>query len=414
MGKRSGGARARRALIGSMAAACAGGPAAHASAQEQWTAGGGAFVGYRFGSEQGIEWGFEGFGSRLYDDNDACSNGPRYGVGPLLQVSLTGLGDPRITVAMQAGGEFERAVSGLTGELGLSYRPEREAFGLHLGITPESLIFNASFRYQMFLNDAFLGAGVRLPPTYGVPSFCSVGRPLRTRDGIAAVGAPVQLADTSGETHAARVASAGRCWAHDAQLEYASVPAFLALADDLSRSGAPTALVGAALSAARDELHHAALCSALASRHLDQMLHPVLPEAPARAPLSGTALLQRLALESWLDGCLTEGIAAAQAALAAQLARDRQAQRAQQRIAHDEHRHAELAWRVLHFAVAAGGDDVRDLLSRARDVAPLQADGADHPNDLCAHGRLDAARLNPLAARHTERAKARLAQALCA
>jgi hypothetical protein len=76
----------------------------------------------------------------------------------------------------------------------------------------------------------------------------------------------------------------------------------------------------------------------------------------------------QLAIESWLDGCVSEGSAARHAALAARCATDRQARAVQHQIAVDETRHAELGWSTLAWAVARGGAPVRDALYKLRQV----------------------------------------------
>src|SRR5688572_20386812 len=64
-----------------------------------------------------------------------------------------------------------------------------------------------------------------------------------------------------------------------AHLEAASVPAFLMLADDLQRAGAPSALIDAARVAAADEVRHARLMGTLA-RAAGAELPAVTIEAP--------------------------------------------------------------------------------------------------------------------------------------
>src|SRR6185369_673491 len=65
--------------------------------------------------------------------------------------------------------------------------------------------------------------------------------------------------------------------------------------------------------------------------------------------------LARLAVESFQDGCLGEGVAAASAR------RSRGAVNAM--IARDEQRHADLAWSVLAFCLAEGGPAVREVVA---------------------------------------------------
>ena len=72
---------------------------------------------------------------------------------------------------------------------------------------------------------------------------------------------------------------------------------------------------------------------------------PELQKAPAVTGMS----LAELAVESLIDGCLLEGVAAEVAARALIRARDRQARAALAVIARDEASHATLAWDVVHW-----------------------------------------------------------------
>ena len=105
----------------------------------------------------------------------------------------------------------------------------------------------------------------------------------------------------------------------------------------------------------------------------------VLPPPPAlRAPLVGESGLVRLAVESWLDGCLGEGRAALEAEEAARRAHDPAARRIQGMIAQDEARHAELAWQVVDWALARGGRRVQGAL-RAERATGGASDGERSP-----------------------------------
>jgi hypothetical protein len=167
------------------------------------------------------------------------------------------------------------------------------------------------------------------------------------------------------------------------------VPAFLQLAAELSRQQAPAGLIRGALAAAGDEARHARGCALLASRHLRQCVQPALPDVAPRRSCTGRAGLEQLALESWIDGCLAEGVAAAHAARAAAQSGDPEARALQLRVAADERRHAELAWSILEWTLQRGGDPVRALLHGFRDIeaAPVAAD-ASATEGLEHHGRL--------------------------
>jgi hypothetical protein len=77
-----------------------------------------------------------------------------------------------------------------------------------------------------------------------------------------------------------------------------------------------------------------------------------------------------LATEAWLDGCLGEGAAAAQAQYALRCAADEGVRSTLAVIARDEASHAELAWAVLAFCLQEGGSPVCEAIAallRSRD-----------------------------------------------
>jgi len=100
----------------------------------------------------------------------------------------------------------------------------------------------------------------------------------------------------------------------------------------------------------------------------------------ARPLLAGQAALVRLAIESWVDGCLGEGAAAACAAQEATSTTRPDIRSTQQRIAQDEARHAELAWDVLQWSLQAGGRDVREALHATAAAKPADP-ATDHAGD---------------------------------
>ncbi len=121
-----------------------------------------------------------------------------------------------------------------------------------------------------------------------------------------------------------------------------------------------------ALEAARDEQVHTALCSALASGYAGVELRPALLEAPPARDASRSQALARLAAESWQDGAIGEGVAAAFARRALATSTDRAAKAAQAIIARDEGEHAKLAWDVAAWCVEEGGRPARDAIAAAR------------------------------------------------
>jgi len=190
--------------------------------------------------------------------------------------------------------------------------------------------------------------------------------------------------------------------------ECASVPAFLDLAEALLACGAPLHLVDQALDAACDEIVHARISAKLASRYLGEAVCPTLPSLSPRAPLSGTLGLVRLAVESWIDGCLGEGAAARQAARARKLAADPPARAALRCIEVDEARHAELGWHVLRWAIERGGADARDAVRSLRNLEPMPAAATEASDGIEAFGRLSAAEMNAVTERNLAESRRRL------
>jgi hypothetical protein len=400
----------RRLAILSAASGALFSPPARAQTSDRWIPGAGIFIGAAFGSGARFEWGLETFATYRFAGY-GCSNTPRSGVGPLLQIAVGDFTHPRATLAIQGGAELSTySLTALTFEVGATYRlGDRPGFGIHTGITPEFVIFNGSFRAQWLLDDYSITGGARLPATYGGPGYCVEGRPLRTAAGLANVCGTTNHGDAL-PSHARRddvALLAGRGWEGAARHECASVPAFLQLAAELLAHDAPDALIARALAAAEDEIRHTQLCAALASRYLGARICPTLPDVPPRPPRAGTAGLVRLATESWLDGCLAEGVAARRAERASQLATDALAQEAQRVIAREEARHADLAWSILSWATERGGAEARDEVRSLRNVemtpCPTEGDPA-----TARYGRLGASHVNEVTERHHARSRDRL------
>jgi hypothetical protein len=121
--------------------------------------------------------------------------------------------------------------------------------------------------------------------------------------------------------------------AHD---EAASVKAFVAIARELARHGAPRELVVRAADAALDEVRHARAMAALAREHNASPLAPRFLDVPARDLLA-------IALENAVEGCVREtfGVFVAHHQARSASARLRPVFA---RIAEDETRHAQWSW----------------------------------------------------------------------
>ncbi len=176
----------------------------------------------------------------------------------------------------------------------------------------------------------------------------------------------------------------GQTWLGDARSEAASVPAFAELALHLAAVGAPHDLVRRAHEAAIDEIRHAEACLELASSLLGRRFElGALPEiagrrVAGRSRWSRRRHLAKLAVDSLLDGCVSEGNSADH--LRARAAKSvPEVSAVAIRLAADEDRHTELAWDIVAWCKTAGGAFVEGALAEAlrrlpaRDVPPAVA-----------------------------------------
>lgn len=152
-------------------------------------------------------------------------------------------------------------------------------------------------------------------------------------------------------------------WIRDGLFEHASIASFSRLALALLATSADADLVRAAHEAALDEVRHAKLSLSLAAAYRGEPIGPRALPLPEALPL-GADLLE-LAVSSVVEGAVGETLAAVLAAEQAAVAKDPAVRRVLAGIAEDESRHAELAFRVIAFALAAGGEPVRAAVSRA-------------------------------------------------
>lgn len=351
------------------------------------TAGGGVFMGYGGGD---FIWGFEGYATHTRDYS-TCSSHLRWSLGPLARLTLHGAGRPSFTLAGYGARDLGRPLISASGEAGvtLAFRDGLDASPVvspHTGVSLELLIFQVFSHHEWLLPEFPVGGGVRFFPTIGHLGVCVEGRPQRDTAGRRVEARwRTARAPQPGKLDAFRKAAAE---------EYASVPAFLQLARELQVNGAPASLVERALWAAADELRHTALC-ARAMEHLSgELSHLDVPVTETRAPWGGKAGIERLALESWLDGCLGEGLAAAKARENQRGERDPLLAEIYEHIARDEHRHAELGWDIVRFCLQRE-NSVRGLLRGA------------------ASEQLSTSRRRSTASGHYDRSQRRL-RALCA
>jgi hypothetical protein len=217
-----------------------------------------------------------------------------------------------------------------------------------------------------------IGAGIIAAPfaflnaLSGLASFHSLGRVLRVRR-RAQVAEPafgdgwsseLETSGLGGDLTAAERAALGARWLANARMEHASVAAFSQLSLQLAALGAPAHLLAATHRAALEEIEHACASFAIA-RALTGEPHTAGAIPALRTAGDGGCDLVRLAVDSLVDGCLAEGIAADAAARGAERASESLIRRTMTMIARDEAGHATLAWDILAWCVAHGGARVR-------------------------------------------------------
>jgi hypothetical protein len=178
-------------------------------------------------------------------------------------------------------------------------------------------------------------------------------------------------------------------WLRDALTEHASIASFRRARAELVAIAAPEALLSACDRAADDEVEHARLCFGLAARYGGRTLAPADLHEPAARGGGPIAV----ALDTFVEGCVGETIAAACARRAASLAADPVVRAVLERIADDESEHAALAWTTIAWLVEREGPEVlaalRDRAERLRHAEPNASTIDPDAAALHAHGRLD-------------------------
>lgn len=292
------------------------------------------------------------------------------------------------------GGNFRFALGGhggylptnqlvnLDGEIGFTSRTSLPkvpgGVGLHLGFVPAFTLAFAeqgpSFRGSIGLtkqmgNEFIVGGDIRAPGPCAFTVCPFFARALRVAEDASPELAPLVLGPRHrlskrhhNETDAPIREQLAAFWLRETSAECASIPAFLALARDLTQAGAPSGLVMNARRAANEETTHTRLCAELAGEYTGLEVGSVQPRVPQRRAADRQALLERLAIESFWDGCVGEGAAAARARRLAVYARDTRTRETLSIIARDEQTHADLAADVLRFCLFSGGKRIRDVL----------------------------------------------------
>lgn len=142
-------------------------------------------------------------------------------------------------------------------------------------------------------------------------------------------------------------------FAEDGRMEHASIASFARFTLELLAFGAPPDLIVAAQDAARDEIDHARSMFSLASRFAERPVGPGPLDMRGVAPAATLADAVEAAIR---EGCVAETIAAVVAEAQADVAEDAESRRVLQKVARDEGRHAELAWRFVAWAFATSPD----------------------------------------------------------
>jgi rubrerythrin len=156
-----------------------------------------------------------------------------------------------------------------------------------------------------------------------------------------------------------------RLLAECAQLEAASVPAFLRLARELQGLGAH-GLAHAARISAQDEVRHTRQMQRLAARYDGQPSKPQV-QRPARSRGA-----YEIARDNAVEGCVRETFGALLAWQQAATARDPEVAKTMREIAADETRHAELSWEIAQWLEPQLAAHERAAVDAARGQALAQ------------------------------------------
>jgi hypothetical protein len=168
---------------------------------------------------------------------------------------------------------------------------------------------------------------------------------------------PEGLASRGGEG----VDGVARWYAEATHMEAASVPAFERLAAELAALGAPARLVRAARAASRDEVRHATVMARLGARIGATATEVVVDAVPAR-------LLDAIAIENAVEGCVNEGFAAILCEHQARTATDPALRDAMTSIARDEQAHAGLAFAIADWL--GSSDEIASAVEHALRALP--------------------------------------------
>ncbi len=159
----------------------------------------------------------------------------------------------------------------------------------------------------------------------------------------------------------------GELWVQDARMEHAAIAAFMRATLELMAMAGPSELLAELQQAAQDEVVHAQRCFGFAARFSGQARQPgaLTTLAPRVADPSAEADWVRLAVDTFVEGCVGETIATLVARRGLRHCDDPATVRTLEEIVEDEGQHAGLAWRTVSWILDEGAGDHREAVLRA-------------------------------------------------
>ncbi len=173
-------------------------------------------------------------------------------------------------------------------------------------------------------------------------------------------------------------AALAQAWGRDGCEEHASIAAFARLTLHLLAVGAPPELIERAHTASLDEIRHARGCFALARRYGGVAVGPgplALTDLFASTASSPAIALADIAALCAEEGCVGETLGVLLASDALSRTRDPFVRTMLSAVLAEEGEHVDLAWRVVSWCIAQGGDPVRAAVDQAfrRGIAATRA-----------------------------------------
>lgn len=170
--------------------------------------------------------------------------------------------------------------------------------------------------------------------------------------------------------------SLGELWMDDALMEHASIASFAQFTLDLMRLGAPPDLLRDSQLAGLDEIEHSRIAFTIVERLTG------VARGPGELPLGALEAhdLHQAITAAIHEGCVGETLAACLLSEQARRCTDPFIAEQLSRIAEDELRHAELAWRFVAWSLQTAGEEARLVAKAAFEAAFEQVPSA--PREL--------------------------------